>query len=233
MKLFNPLPILTVGSAVFAGILLNAPSAQALTFTTYTDSTQFAEALGSAPATVEGYEGVAVNTVIRSGDTLNGLTYNFDVAGRGGRIDDVYTRLDDASLAVERDGDPETPDFFFDGESVRINFPVPVYAVGMFFNSQVAPIDSYFAATPVGTAFTGGTTFDVGNFYFAGLISDQPFTVASFGARGSQSGFTMDNLTYSSATPVPTPALLPGLIAMGFGALSQRRKAKSVESSKS
>jgi hypothetical protein len=152
------------------------------------------------------------------------------VAGRGGRIDDLFTRFDSASLAVERDGDLATPDFFFDGESVRINFPTQVYAVGIFFNSQVAPASSYFAATPMGTAFTGGATFDTANFYFAGLTSDTPFTVASFGAIGSQSGFTLDNLTFSTqqAAPIPTPALLPGMVAMAIGLLRQTKaKAES------
>jgi hypothetical protein len=231
MTTSKPFSILAVSAAAVAGVAVYSQPAQALTFTTFTSSAEFATALGSAPLTVEGYEGVPVDTVIPSGGSLDGLVYNFNVAGQGGRVDDNFNSFGNASLAVERDGNLATPDFFFDGESVRVNFPTDIYAVGIFFNSQVAPASSFFTATPVGTAFTGGPTFDNGNFYFAGLISDTPFTVASFGANGSQSGFTLDNLAFTTRQPVPipTPALLPGLIAMGLGMLRRSKTKAPVE----
>ncbi len=54
--------------------------------------------------------------------------------------------------------------------------------------------------TPVGTASTGGSTYDFDSFFFAGLISDTPFssTTIGSGVLPNGSAFNLDNLTYST-----------------------------------
>ena len=85
-------------------------------------------------------------------------------------------------------------------------FTVPVFAVGIFFNVAISPDDSLFIKTPDGTATTGGPTYDQGTLYFSGLISDTPFTTATFGGDSDiGSGFTVDNLTFAP-TAVPEPS---------------------------
>jgi hypothetical protein len=219
---------------VFGAIGANA------TITTYTHSAAFFTALGSTPYLTETYENIAFNTVIHPGDTLNGITYNSFPAPLGGRIDHIYWSLGDAGLALERapDKNKNPQDFFKQGESFSVTFPWEVTAVSIYFIANPTTGNDLFIATPEGTAWTGGTVanYDVtffnsngssaGGAFFAGLISDTPFTTATFGSRSAPYGsvFTVDNLTY---TPVPGTLLLLGSGLAGLGLFRLRRRFKA------
>ena len=62
--------------ALLAGclVLASAVGANAATIT-FTDSAAFFAALGANPFTTETYEGLAVNSTIATGATVNGITY--------------------------------------------------------------------------------------------------------------------------------------------------------------
>jgi hypothetical protein len=79
-------------------------------------------------------------------------------------------------------------------------------------------------------------------------ISGSPFTIAEgqtfFGVvdttnffnqvdvvyvSGDPDGVALDNVSYGTTTPIPTPALLPGLIGLGLGVL-RKRKAEAAKS---
>ncbi len=148
-----------------------------------------------------------------------------------GRIDDTFNRIENASLSAERDGNSGTPDFFFPGDSFSVSFSQAVTAVGIFFNANLTPSTSdLFVQTSVGTATTGGSTYDFGTLFFAGLISDTPFTNATFGSVIGGSSFNVDNLTYA---PVPEPLTMLGAgTALGFGAFFKKKLAKGQKATK-
>ena len=158
-------------------------------------STHFCAALCSRPFLTESYESLPINSTIPAETTLNVITYvNFPVYTEG-QIYYLFCRIGDASLSLQRGGNNTS---FLPKESFSVAFTVPVFAVWIFFNVAISPRDSLFIKTPVGTATTGGPTYDQGTLYFSDLISDTPFTTATFcGDSDIGSGFTVDNLTFA------------------------------------
>ena len=70
-------------------------------------------------------------------------------------------------------------------------------AVAGFFNvGASAEVEDYvFVETPVGTAFSGGALGDPSGMFFAGLISEEPFTTATFGCTpAAPTGWNFDNM---------------------------------------
>jgi hypothetical protein len=217
------LPIITASTALIAvGVLTAVQPAHAASMA-YTRSADFFAALGATDylPTTETYEGEAINTLISSGDSLNDLTYTFPTDLQG-RIDNLYNSIDMAGLAAQRAN--SSRNFFEPGESFSVAFPQAAYAIAIFFNIHPSPASSLYINTSSGDATTGGA-YDQSTFYFAGLISDTPFTTATIGAFSNASGgFTVDNLTYAAApNAIPTPAVLPGVIGLGLGLLRQRK----------
>jgi hypothetical protein len=210
---------------IVATLALGTPaSAQQL----FTSSADFFAALNT-PFVTETFEGFANNTLITPGSTVNGITYDSFPDGTNGRIDNLYNKIGNFSLALERDG--ELNAFFFDGEGFTVTFPSSVTAVGIFFNANATSNDQgLFIQTPVGTAGTGGPTsnYDQSTLFFAGIISDTPFNTVTFGSiAGESSAYNVDNLTFAPFVAAPEPgaiALLPfGLLALGVARRSMRR----------
>lgn len=204
------------------------------TVITYTSSTSFFASLGGFGVTEEDYEALPMGTPIPSGAVVNDLLYTFSVGS--GVVGNVYSDLGTRSLYGEKDGVPgvSPSDIFFPGDSFTVSFPGPVYAVGGFFNirNSTSVSDYVFVSTEVGTAFSGGPTWEpTSGFFFVGLMSDVPFGTATFGATpGAPSGYNFDNLTYA---PVPAPAPVPepgnlALLVTGLAALLLRRRHKVV-----
>ena len=178
---------------------------------------------------VEGYETYAADSTIADSTVLNpanGIRYDSFPAGTRGRIDNTFNSFGDQSLALDRGNVPPTPDFFFDGDGLSISFTTPIRAFGVFFNANPTPNTTDLSVvTPVGTASTGGPTYDQDTFYFAGLISDTPFTTATIGSGVLPNGssFNLDNLTYSTV-PEPGATLgVLGLVGLAVAWHSRRR----------
>lgn len=207
--------------AFVAGLLLSLASTAAATSVSYTSSAAFLSALG-ASAITETYEGLALNSLIATGSTVDGLTYAAFPAGTSGRIDNLYNRIGNQSLALQRGNDNTS--FFFAGDSMTVTFPFAVDAVGIFFNVGQSPVGSLTITTSAGSA-GNGPAYDQSTLYFVGLISDTPFASATFaGGLNITSGFNLDNLTYAHAVPEPASLLLLGTGIVGFVA-RRRRKA--------
>jgi hypothetical protein len=210
-----------LGSALAFFVI--APEASATT-TLFTSSAAFNLALNGSPVTIEGWETYALNSTIANGATLNGVTYNAFPGGTLGRIDSQYNHFGTQSLALRRASDSNPNKSFFNpGDLLSISFAKPVYAIGIFFNANFTrPGSLGLLNTPVGTVMTGGATYDVTTFYFAGLISTVPFTTATIGSNTKRSSsFNLDNLTFTRSVPdrlgFLTPALVLGsLCAFGF-----------------
>jgi hypothetical protein len=211
-------------ATIFIALGLSS-NAEAAVFN-FTKSEEFFNSLNDASRQTETFEGLATNTVISSGTTLNGITYESFNGVDAGRIDSNFNRFGNNSLASERDGNLDTIDFFDRGESVTISFDRPIYAIGIFFNALPSPDNAFYINTPVGKSTTGGdgSKYDVDNFFFAGLVSDTPFTTATFGAENFGGAYNVDNLTYADE-PVPEPAtILGGLMATVAIAAKRRRQ---------
>jgi hypothetical protein len=203
-------------------VLASAVGANAATIT-YTDSAAFFAALGATPLTIETYEGLATNTTISAGQTVNGITYTSFPPGTSGRIDNLFNRIGERSLAATA---PQT--FFFPGQSIDVSFAATT-AIGVFFNAAVSPPDSLFIETAVGTA-GNSLAYDQSTLYFVGLISDSPFSSARMGATTSaSSGYNLDNLTRATGrTSVPDPAST--MFLMGFALVALRIGARPTRS---
>ncbi|MDX1961927.1 MAG: hypothetical protein SFX18_02160 [Pirellulales bacterium] len=187
-----------------AGMFCQTSGMAVAATSTYTSSADFFTALGATPFVTETYESYPINSTIPAGTLLNGINYDSFPIGADGRVDNNYNRLGDASLALQRGLNSFA--FFFPGESFSVTFENPVYGVGIFFNVVESPVDSLFINTPVGNALTGGATYDQGTLYFAGLISDTPFSSVTIGGDATiGSGYNVDNLTYVT-NPIPEPS---------------------------
>jgi hypothetical protein len=213
-------------SGLAAGFCLMTGEVSATTWS-FTSSSAFNLALIGRPVTIEGFENYAANFAIPAGTVLNGVRYNSFPGSTLGRIDNNYNHFGTQSLALKRASDPNPNKSFFNpGESLSISFIAPVYAMGIFFNANFTnPGSLGILTTPVGTVTTGGTPYDVGTFYFAGIISDVPFSTVTIGSNSkSSSSYNLDNLTFThAAAAVPdrlgflTPAVMLGfLCACGY-----------------
>jgi hypothetical protein len=161
------LPIITASTALIAvGVLTTIQPAHAASMT-YTSSAEFFAALGATSylSTTETYEGSAVNTLIPSDNSLNGITYTFPTDVQG-QINNVYNSIGSASLAAQRT-DP-LRNFFQPGESFSVAFPQAAYAIGIFFNVRSSPASSLFINTSSGNATTGGANYDNRPFILPG-----------------------------------------------------------------
>jgi hypothetical protein len=210
---------LAVGFCLITGNL----SATALTFTS---SAAFNLALGGRPFTIEGWDTYPVNMTIANGTVLNGIRYDAFPGSTLGRIDNNFNHFGTQSLALKRASDPNPNKSFFNpGETLSLSFITPIYAMGIFFNANFTKPGSLgILTTPVGTVTTGGTPYDIGTFYFAGIISDVPFSTVSVGSNSkSSSSYNLDNLIFTHSPAVPdrlgflTPAVVLGAVcALGY-----------------
>jgi hypothetical protein len=177
------------------------------------------------------YENLPLNSLIAAGSTVGPFTCNAFPANVEGRIDNIFNRIGNQSLAASRPGDPNS--FFFAGDNLTVSF-APSTAVEVFFNANPTPGNSdLFIATPAGFVGTGGpaSNYDLSTLFFAGLISDVPFTsavIGSFGA-GQGSSFNIDNLSFApttglTPTPEPTTLLFFGTTAAGLGLARWRHR---------
>ncbi len=159
---------------------------------------------GGQPWWVEDYETFALGSLIPDGSTANGVTYQFP-GGLNGLVSNEYNSFGTRSLQISR-----TPgfNFFFGGDSITVDFDEPCFAVGVFINAnlEVDSSDDFFLQTPVGTVRTGGLVYDIPpffphtfpTFFFLGIISDVPFTTATFGSA-ELLVFNIDNLVCAPA----------------------------------
>jgi hypothetical protein len=201
-------------------ILLAASTGANAAVITYTNSTSFFNALGSNPFFTETYEGLPVNSTIADGTTINGITYTTFPAGTDGRIDNLYNRIGNQSLALQRGADATA--FFLSGDSMTVNFASFENAVGIFFNANPSPVGSLTISTSEGVAGSGAA-YDFSTLYFVGLISDTPFSSATIGGGANASVFNLDNLTVA-AIPEPVTLSVFGVGLAGAAALRRRKK---------
>lgn len=226
------------GLAVATAATLLGTPAFAQSF--FTSSADYFNAISGFQQNNLGFEtGGEEGDSINEGDTLNGVTFTDLPSDTLGRLTGQFNKFGDFSLALYRGIDSEAFDesFFFPGESFSVSFAQPINAIGIFFNANPNPDNQFFIQTMVGTAFTGaGQSYDQDTFFFAGIVSDTPFTAATIGATEpfqgdgirpfANQGFNADNLNFSvgsvSAVPEPGAYALMGMGAFGLGCVALR-----------
>jgi hypothetical protein len=218
------LKYLLSGLALGFCVLVGEVSATTMSFTS---SAAFDLALAGRPVTVEGYDTYTANSTIANGTVLNGVRYDSFPGGTIGRIDNNYNHFGTQSLALKRASDPNPNKSFFNpGDTLSISFLTPVYAMGIFFNANFTKPGSLgILTTPVGSVTTGGTVYDIGTFYFAGLVSDVPFSTVTIGSNSrSSSSYNLDNLTFTSAPALPDRLgfVIPALVLGALCAFASR-----------
>jgi hypothetical protein len=180
--------------------------------TTYTSSTAFEAAISGYTTSVENYGGLTDGMTIGAGQTVDGLTYTAFTPGPlgdllGGIITSGFNNFSGLSLGGNQNTGAQ---YFFGGDSVTVRFATPVNAFGIFFNVNPNSGD-YAFTTSVGTATTGSASYDTSTFVFAGLVSTDYFTSATF--------FSTDTSLGSYNIPAIITATLPEPSGLLLGAL--------------
>ena len=212
-------------SLLFASAVVEARSLEA-GFMTFTDRASFDAALPAPSATLT-FDSLPAGTLICEGETVEGITFNYDLLTNLGVSMQVLGEFDTTSppnyLGTDDGG------VFQDGDSFDLAF-APSFAVGLTLISADQLLDNDFML------IVGGTSVGLdasavqemllnGDAYFLGIINDEtPFTSASLVADGGPGGpfflYNVDDITTAPAAAkvVPEPASL-WLLGIGAGCL--------------
>ena len=207
-------------SMVAAAAVMAAGAADAAT-TVYTSSAAFDAAI-ARHQTVEDFSGGTPGQFNANGGSFDGVTYTTAGAFVDGLVlTNVYNSF--SGLGLGGDQFYGALQFFFPGDSVTVTFAAPVYAVGVFFNVSPDAGDFVLAAAG-GVASTDSAAYDLSSFVFAGLVSDNSFTSATFYGAGS---YTIPEIITAAAGAAPEPAAWTMMLMgfAGFGAMLRRRRA--------
>lgn len=130
-------------------------------------------------------------------------------------------------------GEDSNADGFLDGFEISAFSGVTLSGLGSDFNGTYDVLGRVIESTNFFSRFSLATlswesTFDNGVNFSPQVIFDTSDGSLPISGPGIIVGSGV--WTYSrTSTPVPTPALLPGLIGMGIGTLRKKRKGKAAE----
>jgi uncharacterized repeat protein (TIGR01451 family) len=179
-------------------------------FDAYTEPDAFQDAIGGLTGkTTITFDNLGLNQTLPSGTALSGATFSFSAAGFSGVATPAFLSVSHPqTLGVNR-GVCSAPFsgqncwFFFPGESVTLTFATPVKAIGAFFsvNAGSATLQEFITiSTPVGTAKShnalpeGSYGFSAYQLRYVGLVSETPFSTATFSVAGAF-GMVIDDIT--------------------------------------
>ncbi len=202
----------------------------------FTEEAAFMAAIsGFDPHTLD-FESQDPGYLIQNGDSLEGITFAYDLFGENMAVTDEYmTTSGSNSLGLTWNGVVEGDNYFWDGDEFDLAFD-PVNAMGLYFiTSDPAMAEEIWLQTQWGRAYNSEDSLvldDGGLAYFVGLVSDEPFTSAHIGfAADDESNFVynVDDITLASgepSDPVPEPGslLLLGCGIIGWLAVKRGRK---------
>ncbi len=219
---------------IFAGLTLaalffcSAPHALA-TILTYDNRVAFYAAIDAAPnlaRKTEGWDAFGSGSVIRSGWTVNGISYYSPLG------DFKVSWLGQSTSPPSTLGAAWRPGLsgFYPGEAITFAFEAHSYAFGISFNTFAREMGPYAAINEWGDGassyydpFPGSDTGQ-----FLGFISDRPFSTIDLSALpyppGPNTSWGLDDLTYAVRAAVPEPGtfFLLGMGVIGFTVIRHR-----------
>ncbi len=200
-----------------AGLLSTPAGATPVTFT---NQAAFTASL-PGPATTLDFDGLSAGTLIPSGTTLDGITFDYDFGGVSMKVTDVFDTTSPPNFLGTDDAD-----VFQDGDDFDLLF-APVQAIGLYFITADDLLDGDIGLSAAGvTASLVASDVqqvlgDGSSVYFLGIIDDMgSFTSASVDTVGG--GFFLYNVD-DIVTAVPEPGTCL-LVSAGLAWLGMRRR---------
>ena len=196
--------------------------------TSYFSQAGFLAALGSADSVTHNFDSMAAGSIIADGDTINGATFNYNLAGNPSIVvyDDYATTSANNYL-----GTSDGSGAFVSGDSFTINFDQTMQAIGLYvISADLIFANDFILTTNSGHSVRNTSTVDVslvdGDAYFISFIEDDfslgfdSITLNSFDAGFL---FNVDDITVS-AVPLPAAIWLMGSGLVFLSLLSRRKK---------
>lgn len=221
---------------VLCTVLALAGSVANAALVTYTDQAAFMAALPGTATTLD-FESVTAPFIINSGDTLDGITFNYNF-GPGQPVDMQVSSSTDTGYATTSGTNflgTTDADIFLDDDDFTMDFAA-ISAIGLYIITAETPNSTLFDDDIQLTAGGGTASLDVtalqstlsdGSLvYFIGLIDTTgSFTTASLNTPNSSTGFyyNIDDIT-TAVVPLPGAFWLFGSGLAGLIAVRRRRK---------
>ncbi len=227
-----------------AAVLLIYAYGPASATTIFTDPTAFNAAVALLPGTSDtiDFESLTPDSTINSGDTIDGVTFNYGF-GTGDLLR-VSTETEAGQATTSGTQFLGTNyagnyNLIEDAEGLDLAFSQPTIALGMFFTTLDMAFDGDFVLiTPEGSVSNlvadavllgDGAT----KAYFVGIIGDQSFSTAQIRNCGSDTGcggyffYGVDDITTVAVVPEPTTITLFGAGLLGLGLIGLRKRTQT------
>lgn len=215
-------------------VLALAGSVANAALVTYTNQAAFMAALPGTVTTLD-FESVTAPFIINSGDTLDGITFNYNF-GPGQPVDMQVSSSLDTDYATTSGTNflgTDDADIFLDDDDFSMDFSA-VNAIGLYIITAETPNftlydDDIQLTAGSGTAFLDVdalqfTLSDGSRVYFLGLIDTSGnFTTASLDTPNSSEGF-LYNIDDITTSVVPLPGALWLFVSGLLGLITVRRR---------
>lgn len=218
--------------AMFVVLTLVSSVANAA-FVTYTDQAAFMAALPGTANTLD-FEGVTAPLIVNSGDTLDGITFNYSFGPPP--VDMKISSSTDTGYATTSGTNflgTEDADIFLDDDDFSMDFAA-ASAIGLYIITAETPNFTLFDDDIQLTAGGGTALLDVSAIqqtlsdgslvFFIGLIDTTgSFTTASLDTPNSSTGF-LYNIDDITTAVVPLPGALWLFVSGLAGLIATRRR---------
>ena len=218
--------LISLASSMLATAVFSAPSHAALF--TFDDEVSFSTAISGLAATTVNFDSQTAGDGISSGDTLEGITFNYNLPYDLAVSNNFDTTSNTNYLGID-DFDGQ----FEGGDGFSMGFGSPMSAIGLYITSASLIFDGDITLTTnsglsVDLLATVDAVLSDGEAYFIGLYTDDvsdAFTSVSFSSFEEQFFYNVDDITYASASSVPVsePASI-FLLSAGLLGLRLRKR---------